>query len=404
MATSATPPPDRGAAIFISYRRKDSAAYARGIAERLGERYGSDRVFMDLRIPPGMDFVQSIHEGIRSAGVILVVIGPGWMVDRATGENRLHHGDDYVALEVSTALADKDVVIPVLVGGATMPARADLPEAVRPLATREALEITDQRWDYDVGRLIKRVAEILPPPPEPPKPTDDDLEREHRRRRNLLIGAIAAVAVIGGVVGAVALSGGGGDGGGGGGGGGQTPTGGPSLGSRVLDEGSKGPDVLALEQRLDQLGFNVYRPDDQFTSRTTAAVTAFQLCWGLPDTGRVGPDMVTALETTATIGTDGPDTFTGTSGNDIYFGLDGDDTIDGGGGADRICAGGGDDTVRGGAGDDRLYGGADDDTLSGDEGDDVLIGFKGSDQLDGGDGSDRCETDSSDPPPVSCER
>ena len=46
-------------------------------------------------------------------------------------------------------------VIPVLVGGATMPAEDQLPEPVKPLSRRNAMEITDSRWDFDVGRLVQ---------------------------------------------------------------------------------------------------------------------------------------------------------------------------------------------------------------------------------------------------------
>jgi peptidoglycan hydrolase-like protein with peptidoglycan-binding domain len=399
-----------GPAIFISYRRKDAAAYARGIAERLGARFDADRVFMDLRIPPGMDFVQAIHEGIRSAGAIIVIIGPAWMVDPVTGENRLDHPEDYVALEVATALADKDVVIPVLVGGATMPRRADLPEAIRPIATREALEITDQRWDYDVGRLADRLAEVLPPAEEPPPGRGAGRGRQERRgvfgyRRVALGAGVAAAVLVAGGIAFALLSGGGGPG---------PPSGpttsptetspSPSLGSRVLDLGSQGEDVRQLEQRLDQLGFNVGTLDDQFTDQTENAVTAFERCWGLPLNGRVSTPVVDALEDPAIqTGTGGNDVFQGTGQDDIYFGLDGNDTIDGGGGDDKICAGGGNDTVRGGDGNDHLYGGAGDDGLFGEGGDDVLIGFKNADTLDGGTGTDACEIDSTDQSRINCE-
>lgn len=39
--------------IFLNYRREDTSGYARGVVDRLRERFGTDHVFMDVdRIEP----------------------------------------------------------------------------------------------------------------------------------------------------------------------------------------------------------------------------------------------------------------------------------------------------------------------------------------------------------------
>jgi eukaryotic-like serine/threonine-protein kinase len=43
----------------------------------------------------------------------------------------------------------------VLVKGAGMPRSAELPPSIQPLARRNALEISDSRFDYDAGRLVE---------------------------------------------------------------------------------------------------------------------------------------------------------------------------------------------------------------------------------------------------------
>jgi hypothetical protein len=43
-------------AVFISYRRRDSAPYARDIKRHLETRFGPDSVFMDVEIGAGHDF------------------------------------------------------------------------------------------------------------------------------------------------------------------------------------------------------------------------------------------------------------------------------------------------------------------------------------------------------------
>jgi hypothetical protein len=51
--------------------------------------------------------------------------------------------------------------IPVLVGGAKMPRREQLPSQLQPLARRNALELSDGRWGYDVGRLMSTLDRLL---------------------------------------------------------------------------------------------------------------------------------------------------------------------------------------------------------------------------------------------------
>ena len=166
-----------GSQVFISYRRGPSSTpYARGIYERASERLGAGRVFMDLdSIDPGIDFVDYIEDAIESCAVLIAVIGPGWLtVEDTPGERRLDNPDDFVRAEIAAALKRKDVrVIPVLVGDATMPRRTDLPEPLAPLARRNALELSDARWPYDLGRLLDVIEKAVPPSPAPaaaPKP------------------------------------------------------------------------------------------------------------------------------------------------------------------------------------------------------------------------------------------
>jgi curved DNA-binding protein CbpA len=142
--------------IFICYRREDSVGHTGRLFDRLVDQYGRDRVFMDLdAIEPGEDFVESIRRRVGACEVQLVVIGPAWARSAdATGRRRLDDPDDFVRLEVQIALSRNVRVIPVLVGGATMPSAADLPEVLRPLVRRQAFELSDRGFHEAVGRLI----------------------------------------------------------------------------------------------------------------------------------------------------------------------------------------------------------------------------------------------------------
>jgi hypothetical protein len=142
--------------IFISYRRRDTAAYARTLNERLGEAFSEEHVFIDiLDIAPGENFVQRIERTLDAVDAVVVLIGDRWLsLTDDDGRRRLENPDDVVRLEIVTALQGDKRVIPVLVGGAQMPLADELPSVLQPLAMRNAVELSDSRWDYDIGRLI----------------------------------------------------------------------------------------------------------------------------------------------------------------------------------------------------------------------------------------------------------
>ncbi|WP_207538270.1 TIR domain-containing protein [Sabulicella rubraurantiaca] len=144
------------ARIFISYRREDSAGWVGRLVDDMGEHFGAENVFQDIHsIAPGSDFVDAINETLEVADCVLAVIGPNWLSGPDPKNRRIMHDGDYVRLELATALDRKLRVIPVLVGGAQMPGPDDLPESIRSLSRRNAAELSDRRWDYDIGRLVE---------------------------------------------------------------------------------------------------------------------------------------------------------------------------------------------------------------------------------------------------------
>jgi hypothetical protein len=141
--------------IFISYRREDSPGYAGRLAETLENVFGSETVFRDVDdIRPGEDFIATINNRLREVDAVLVMIGPNWLAASKNGQRRLDDADDFVRLEIQVALQSGKTVLPVLVSGSAMPAQAELPEALRALARRQAVVLTDAGWRDDVGRLI----------------------------------------------------------------------------------------------------------------------------------------------------------------------------------------------------------------------------------------------------------
>lgn len=147
------------AKLFINYRREDTAPHAGRLYDRLAAHFGVDQVFMDIdQIDPGEDFVEVINRKIGSCEIAIVAIGPNWLgATDAAGNRRLDDSEDFVRMEIVAALERKIRVIPVLVGGARMPRKQDLPEALAPLSRRNAIELSEARFHSDVSRLIEAI-------------------------------------------------------------------------------------------------------------------------------------------------------------------------------------------------------------------------------------------------------
>jgi hypothetical protein len=144
-------------AIFISYRREDAEGQAGRLFDDLVAQFGNDSVFMDVAgLEPGRDFRRAIDQQVASCGVLLALIGKDWLdAQNESGKRRLDDPSDFVRLETASALKRDIPVIPVLVRGASMPHADELPEDLRDLAFRNAVELTHARWDSDLQVLVR---------------------------------------------------------------------------------------------------------------------------------------------------------------------------------------------------------------------------------------------------------
>jgi TPR repeat protein len=149
--------------IFISYRREDSSAWAGRLCDQLQSRFPQNEIFMDVdSIKPGIDFIETIEERVGACDALVAVIGKRWLsASDEEGRRRLDNPEDFVRVEVGTALKRGVRVIPVLVKGAPMPRAAELPEDLKTLARRNALSLSHDRFRADAERLIDSVGEVL---------------------------------------------------------------------------------------------------------------------------------------------------------------------------------------------------------------------------------------------------
>ena len=147
------------AKVFINYRREDSAPYAGRLYDRLVARFGEDQVFIDIdQINPGEDFAEVINRKVGTCDIAIIAIGPHWLsATDASGKRRLDNEEDFVRMEIVAALQRKIRVIPVLVGGAQMPQKQDLPQALAPLSRRNAVELREIHFHADVNPLIEAI-------------------------------------------------------------------------------------------------------------------------------------------------------------------------------------------------------------------------------------------------------
>ena len=135
-------------------------------------------------IEPGQDFVEALEGSVQACDVVIALIGRRWVDAKdEDGQRRLEDPNDFLRIEIQTALERGVRVIPVLVQGARMPRVAELPEDLGKLARRQALELSDTRFNMDVDRLIHSLDQfasrrqpppnLAPPPPPSYSPPAD---------------------------------------------------------------------------------------------------------------------------------------------------------------------------------------------------------------------------------------
>lgn len=146
-------------AFFISYRRSDTRWPANSLKLQLSERFGEASVFMDTAtIHPGQEWPSRIEQAIRGASVVLVLIGPRWLVAEPSGGRRIDDPDDWVRLEIEAALRRADIaVVPVLLEGAKMPLEDELPESLRALTRRNAIVLTAERYTAELDEFVDAI-------------------------------------------------------------------------------------------------------------------------------------------------------------------------------------------------------------------------------------------------------
>jgi tetratricopeptide (TPR) repeat protein len=175
--------------IFISYRREDSEWSAGRLGDCLSVHFGREKIFMDVdTIEPGVDFVEAIEQAVGACDVLIAVIGNRWLTSAdAQGRRRLDIPEDSVRIEIGTALKRGIRVIPVRAEGALMPQSDDLPDDLKKLVRRNALQLSHDRFRADSERLIGTIERVLEKADAERKQGEEKerLEAEQREKERL---------------------------------------------------------------------------------------------------------------------------------------------------------------------------------------------------------------------------
>jgi hypothetical protein len=168
--------------IFVSYRTEDTLWPASFLVECLASHFGSESVLRDLdAVPLGVDFRGTIRSEVSRCDVLIVLIGPKWLA-RPHDFRRIDHPNDATRIQIETALHDGIPIVPVLVDGALLPARGELPASMRTFAELPAIVLRSSLESHvDIDRLIRSLVNLAKrlssaPVSQDPEPANLDLQ------------------------------------------------------------------------------------------------------------------------------------------------------------------------------------------------------------------------------------
>ena len=151
-------------AVFINYRSEDSASNGAWLYTELVHYFGDEYVFLDAEsIPAGADFVEELLRRVRSARILLAVIGPRWLTATdPTGRRRIDDPHDWIRRELAEAFTAGVRVIPVLADQAELPRESDLPADIAALSRSQYRHLRRREPTSDLARIVADLTTLDP--------------------------------------------------------------------------------------------------------------------------------------------------------------------------------------------------------------------------------------------------
>lgn len=159
-----TPPPTSNLVwtdplVFINYRSQDERPAA-DIESAFTHSLGRDVTFRDVHMRAGTDFPRELADRAARCTVMVSIIGEHW--DDPHGLTLLHDPNDWVRRELTTALANRVTVVPIMIGARPRLSAHDLPEDIRAIAYLQAPHLPRSYEPHDVQRLVHNLLKDVP--------------------------------------------------------------------------------------------------------------------------------------------------------------------------------------------------------------------------------------------------
>ncbi|MCL4253856.1 MAG: formylglycine-generating enzyme family protein [Anaerolineae bacterium] len=123
---------EKSLTLFVNYRRADDKVFVELLRTHFMFRYGQDNVFMDFdTIPPFADFAEFIKDRVRASDVLVMMIGKNWL--KLLKDKEAKGEPDYVRMELEEALKHNIPIAPILIQGAQLPDKNDVPASLQPI-------------------------------------------------------------------------------------------------------------------------------------------------------------------------------------------------------------------------------------------------------------------------------
>src|SRR5262249_5718922 len=114
------------------------------------------------------------------------------------GQRQIDDPNDWIRRELAEAFVEGVTVIPVLTDDSTLPAEADLPADLAPLARRQYRMLRHRDADADLARIVQAIADAAPDRgPASPAAAAERRSRGGGSRRRSIVWAAAVFALFG---------------------------------------------------------------------------------------------------------------------------------------------------------------------------------------------------------------
>jgi pterin-4a-carbinolamine dehydratase len=153
--------------LFISYRRDSDLLRAALVTNHIENAFNQDRdhpnvhVFRDNRLRVGAQWPDEVRDELGSCGLVLVLIGPGWLAAKDRFQRRrIDQDDDWVRMEIELALQEGKTIIPIAFEEELPPAEA-LPESIAALVAWQAAVVRDFSIERDLEPVLNNIRQHL---------------------------------------------------------------------------------------------------------------------------------------------------------------------------------------------------------------------------------------------------